>query len=488
MKTTAVIEKKKPTLLQSLMPIFFMIVIIAIGYGIFNLAVEPLIIVTSFFAAWCVKRLGYTWDEMEACIFEKIHKSMRPILILWSIGLVIGSWMFSGTVPMVIYYGLQIINPKFVLVTGFLLCALLSTATGTSWGSASTMGVAIMGIAIGLGVPLPIVAGAVVSGSYFGDKLSPLSDSTNIAPLAAGSELYEHIKHMLYTTLPTALICVAVYTFLGLTLPVSTDSVITSTGIQVQLNEMFSWNILLLLPPVLMVYGSVKKWPAIPTMLGTSIIAALMGVLVQGFSLQDAAASLVSGFNVSMTGYSGEVLPDISTLLNRGGALDAAGTTVLIIAAMGFGGIISVAGMLDVVMEALSKKIKSILSLVAATIISCVTMAIVTGSSYLTILIPGELFQKEYRRRNLHPKNLSRTLEDSGTVVVGIVPWSAAGVFMTNALGVSTIEYLPYAIFCYGGIVMALICAATGFGMAPLDKDKPIIRGTIAEHAASGSE
>ena len=182
-----------------------------------------------------------------------------------------------------------------------------------------------------------------------------------------------------------------------------------------------------------------------------------------------------------MTGYAGEILKDITTLLNRGGALDAAGTTVLIIAAMGFAGIISVAGMLDVIMETLAKKIKSVFGLISATVVSCITMAIVTGSSYLTILIPGELFQKEYKRRNLHPKNLSRTLEDSGTVVVGIIPWSAAGVFMTNALGVSTIEYLPYAIFCYGGMIMALICAATGFGMAPLDPKKKIIKGAINE-------
>lgn len=481
MKKATMIEKKKPTLYQSLMPIIFMVVIIAVGYGVFKLAVEPLIVVTAFFSAFCVKRLGYTWEEMEECIFEKIHKSMRPILILWSIGFVIGSWMFSGTVPMIIYYGLQIINPKFLLLTGFLLCALLSTATGTSWGSASTMGVAIMGIALGLGVPLSLTAGAVVSGSYFGDKLSPLSDSTNIAPLAAGSELYEHIKHMLYTTLPTALVCIIVYAILGFTLPTSAETASTSSDILVQLNEMFKWNPILLLPPILMVYGSLKKWPAIPTMLGTSIIAALLGVIIQGFTMKSAAASLVSGFNVSMTGYAGEILKDITTLLNRGGALDAAGTTVLIIAAMGFAGIISVAGMLDVIMETLAKKIKSVFGLISATVVSCITMAIVTGSSYLTILIPGELFQKEYKRRNLHPKNLSRTLEDSGTVVVGIIPWSAAGVFMTNALGVSTIEYLPYAIFCYGGMIMALICAATGFGMAPLDPKKKIIKGAIIE-------
>lgn len=470
--------KRKPTFKEAILPIVFMIVLIGVGYGYYGLATEPLIVIAAFFSAIMAKRLGYTWDEMQESINEKILKSLPAILILWSVGFIIGSWMFSGTVPMIIYYGVQIISPKYLLVTGFLLTAIVSTATGTSWGSAGTMGVAIIGIAGGLGVPLPMAAGAVVSGTYFGDKLSPLSDSTNIAPIAAGSELYEHIKHMLYTTLPAALLCIIVYTIAGFSLGTSDAVVESSNALTEQLASMYNWNIILILPAVLMIYGSLKKWPPMPTMLGTSILATIIGVFVQGFSIQNGFAAMVKGFHVSMTGFEGEVLANINTLLNRGGALDAAGTTVLIICAMGFAGILSVAGILDVILETLASKIKTMVGLVASTIVSCITMAIVTGSSYLTILIPGELFSKEYERRNLHPKNLSRTLEDSGTVFVGIVPWSAAGAFMTSALGVPTIEYLPWAILNYSGMIFALLWAITGIGIAPLDPNKPIIKST----------
>lgn len=470
--------KRKPTFKEAILPIVFMIVLIGVGYGYYGLATEPLIVIAAFFSAIMAKRLGYTWDEMQESINEKILKSLPAILILWSVGFIIGSWMFSGTVPMIIYYGVQIISPKYLLVTGFLLTAIVSTATGTSWGSAGTMGVAIIGIAGGLGVPLPMAAGAVVSGAYFGDKLSPLSDSTNIAPIAAGSELYEHIKHMLYTTLPAALLCIIVYTIAGFSLGTSDAVVESSNALTEQLASMYNWNIILILPAVLMIYGSLKKWPPMPTMLGTSILATIIGVFVQGFSIQNGFAAMVKGFHVSMTGFEGEVLANINTLLNRGGALDAAGTTVLIICAMGFAGILSVAGILDVILETLASKIKTMVGLVASTIVSCITMAIVTGSSYLTILIPGELFSKEYERRNLHPKNLSRTLEDSGTVFVGIVPWSAAGAFMTSALGVPTIEYLPWAILNYSGMIFALLWAITGIGIAPLDPNKPIIKST----------
>jgi NhaC family Na+:H+ antiporter len=467
-------DRRKPTFAQSLAPILFMVVLIAVGYGYFRLATEPLLIIAAFFSAIIVSRLGYTWKEMQDSINEKILISLPAILILWSVGFIIGSWMFAGTVPMIIYYGVQIISPKYLLVTGFLLTAIVSTATGTSWGSAGTMGVAIIGIAAGLGVPLPMAAGAVVSGAYFGDKLSPLSDSTNIAPIAAGSELYEHIRHMLYTTVPAAILSIIVYLIAGFTLETSGSAVASTSALLNQLDAMYTWNPILLLPAVLMIYGSLKKWPPMPTMLGTSILATILGVIIQGFSMKNGFSAMVKGFNVSMTGFEGDVLPMVTTLLNRGGGWGAAGTTVLIICAMGFAGIIASAGMLDVVMERLASKIKSVLGLVATTVFSCVTMAIVTGSSYLTILIPGELYRNEYKKRNLHPKNLSRTLEDSGTVFVGIVPWSAAGVFMTNALGVSTLEYLPWAVLNYSGMIFALILAATKFGIAPLDVDKPI--------------
>ena len=237
---------------------------------------------------------------------------------------------------------------------------------------------------------------------------------------------------------------------------------------------MFNFHIVLLLPIVLVITGSVRKWPTIPTMLGTSILTILLGVIFQGFSIVDGFSSLVNGFNLTMTGFTGEATEEVIKLINRGGVASVTSTTVLIFCAMGFAGIVSVSGMLDVVLDLLLSKVKSTVGIILATIASCVTVAFVTGSSYLSILIPGELFKEAYPRKNLHPKNLSRTLEDSGTVVVPLIPWSAAGAYMASTLGVSTLEYLPWAVLNYTGIIFAIIWAVTGFGIAKLDDNKKV--------------
>lgn len=471
------LKKKKPTLLQALIPIIFMIVSLAIGYGILGIKAEPIMIVSAFIAGIIAFKLGYTWDEMQKAIVEKIANALPATLILWSVGLLIGSLMFSGAVPMIIYYGVQMINPKFILVTAFLLSALLAIVTGTSWGSAGTIGVAMMGIAGGLGVSLPATAGAVVSGAFLGDKLSPLSDTTNLAPMAAGSDIYDHIKHMLYTTVPAAVVSIIVYLIVGFN---SSGELVTPDSVNLmmdQLNSMFKFNIILLLPLILIILGSLKKWPTIPTMLGTSLFTIVLGSIVQGFSLIDGFTSLISGFDLTMTGFSGEATAEVIKLINRGGVSSVTSTTVLIFCAMGFAGIVSVSGMLDVVLEILMSKVKSTTGIIVSTIASCFTVAFVTGSSYLSILVPGELFKDVYPKKNLHPKNLSRTLEDSGTVIVPLIPWSAAGAYMTATLGVPTLEYLPWAILNYTGIIFAIILAITGFGIAKIDNKENLTKG-----------
>ena len=463
-------ERKQPTVAQAIIPIVFMIVALAVGYGYFKMKIEPIMVISAFFAAMIALRLGYTWEEMQKSIIDKIASALPATLILWSVGFLIGSLMFAGTVPMIIYYGVQLINPKFILVTAFISSALLSLVTGTSWGAAGTIGVAMMGIAGGLGVSLPATAGAVVAGAFFGDKLSPLSDTTNLAPMAAGSELYEHIKHMLYTTLPAAIVSLIIYLFVGFKTTgadMATPELVTT--MTTQLDSMFNFNIILVLPIVIVILGSVRKWPTIPTMLGTSILTIILGVAVQGFSLVDGFSALVGGFDVTMTGYTGEVAEEVLKLINRGGVASVTSTTVLIFCAMGFAGIVSVSGMLDVVLELLMLKVKSTFGIILSTIVSCFTVAFVTGSSYLSILIPGELFKDVYPKKGLSPKNLSRTLEDSGTVIVPLVPWSAAGAYMASTLGVSTMEYLPWAVLNYTGIIFAIILAATGFGIAKRD-------------------
>lgn len=464
--------KKEPSFLLALTPILVMIVGLALGVGYMKLKVEPIILIAALVAGGIAWRLGYSWSELQEGVIEKISSSLPALMILWAVGLLIGSWVFSGTIPMIIYYGVDLISPQYLVLTAFVIAAIISTVTGTSWGSAGTVGVAIMGIAQGLDVNLAATAGAVVAGAYFGDKLSPLSDTTNLAPIAAGSELYEHIKHMFYTTIPATIVAIAAYLFFGSEAASSGANVSESVlALQGQLDKIFHWNILLLLPVFLVLAGSVLKWPTIPVMIIASLFSVILGVIIQGFSLKNGFISVMTGFNVTMSGVEMEFSKDITKLLNRGGVSSVNSTTILVICAMGFAGIISKTGMLTKVLHTIMARVKSAAGVIISTIGSCLTVAFVTGSSYLSILIPGEMFKDFYKEKNLAAKNLSRTLEDSGTVIVPLIPWSAAGAYMTATLGVPTVEYLPWAILNYMGVVFAIILALTGIGIAKINKD-----------------
>ncbi|MCP3740726.1 Na+/H+ antiporter NhaC [Rossellomorea sp. BNER] len=460
--------KKRPSFFQAIVPVFTMLILLGIGYGVFHLRAEPLLIIAVIVAAAMGKSLGVSWEEMQEGIVEKTTKSMPAILILITVGILIGTWMISGTIPMMIYYGIELINPSYLIITAFIVSAIVSTFTGTSWGSAGTIGVAVMGIAMVQGVSLPITAGAVVAGAYFGDKLSPLSDTTNLASAVAGSNIYDHIKHMLFTTMPAALIGLIVYMFVGKSAYTNNDvdeekiEIMTST-----LTSMFDWNVMLIIPILIVLVGSIKKYPTIPIMLISSITAIILGLVFQSMSLENAFLATVQGFNVSMvtaSGFDSAATPEaVQNLLNRGGMNSMMGTTLIAFCSFAFAGVISKIGCLEVVLEKINEKAKSTGSIVLATVLSCLTMAITTGSSYLSILIPGELFKNVYDQRRLHPKNLSRTLEDSGTVVVSLVPWSMAGVYMSSTLGVPVIEYLPWAVMCYLGFIISIIYGYTGF-------------------------
>lgn len=469
---------RKPTFLEAFTPIVAMLVILTYGKGVMGYATEPLLLLVAGIAAFLAFRVGVTWDEIMEEVCLKIAKGMPAILILVSVGALVGTWMAAGTIPLMIYYGVQLVDPQWMLVTSFLITAVVSVVTGTSWGSVATMGVALMGIASTLGVSLPATAGAVIAGSYFGDKISPLSDTTNLAPIAAGSTLYEHIFHMFYTTIPATIISLIVYGFIGMnadtSVSVSSESV---TKMLNQLDSMYSWNIMLVIPVVLVLAGSVLKWPTIPVMMGSTVVAGVEAIVLQGISLKNVLASTVSGFNVKMIAASGfdaaTCTIEVTKLLNRGGMNSIMSTTLLVFCAFVFAAIMSRAGFLDVVLQKILSVAKSTGALVSATVASCLVMALTTGNSYLSILVPGEMFRDAYKARGLAAKNLSRTLEDAGTVFVPLVPWSAAGAYMTSCLGVETLDYLPYAILCYAGFMIAIFYGFTGIGIAKLeDEDK----------------
>lgn len=466
-----------PTILEALIPVVAMLLVLFIGKGVLGFSTEPLLIIVACVAAFIAWRVGCTWDDMLDEISQKIAKGMPAILILITVGAMVGTWMTSGTIPMMIYYGVQIVSPKWLLVTAFLITCLVSVATGTSWGSVATMGVALMGIASALGVNPAATAGAVIAGSYFGDKISPLSDTTNLAPLAAGSNLYEHIGHMFWTTVPATIVSLVVYAIVGLNANTAAGATSEAvTNMMAQLDQMYDWNILILLPVILVLAGSLLKLPTIPVMILSTVVAGVEGIFMQGISLGNVLTSTVSGFNVTMITRPGfdaaNAAFEVTKLLNRGGMNGIMSTTLLVFCAFCFAGIMSRAGCLEVVLKAILSVAKTTGSLILATVISCITMALTTGNSYLSILIPGEMFRDAYKERGLHPKNLSRTLEDAGTVFVPLVPWSAAGAYMAATLGVETLDYLPWAILCYTGFIFAIIYGYTGIGIAKLPKEE----------------
>ena len=398
---------RKPTLLEAALPIVVMLLLLAIGYGVYGLSPEPLLILSAIFAGFIAMRVGVKWADMLEGIKEKLNMAMPAILVLISIGILIGTWMIAGTIPMMIYYGLELINPQFIVVIAFVVSAIISIVTGTSWGSAGTVGVALMGISTGLGASLPATAGAVVAGAYFGDKLSPLSDTTNLAPIAAGSELYEHIKHMLYTTIPAAIVAMAVYLFIGFNLPANNITAPEEmTNMLTTLDEMFKWNILLLLPVVLILYGSITQKPTLPTIIFSSFVAGAIAIFYQGFSAEKVFASTVTGFDVSMiTGMDVNSIPEeVTSLVTQGGMQSMTSVILIAFSAFAFAGIITKAGALEVIMTALLKFVKRTGDLILSTVVSCITMALVTGNSYLSIIVPGDLFKETYKRRICMPK------------------------------------------------------------------------------------
>ena len=450
--------KRMPTILEALIPVVAMLLVLFIGKGVLGFSTEPLLIIVACVAAFIAWRVGCTWDDMLDEISQKIAKGMPAILILITVGAMVGTWMTSGTIPMMIYYGVQIVSPKWLLVTAFLITCLVSVATGTSWGNGDQ-------------------AGAVIAGSYFGDKISPLSDTTNLAPLAAGSNLYEHIGHMFWTTVPATIVSLVVYAVVGLNANTAAGATSEAvTNMMAQLDQMYDWNILILLPVILVLAGSLLKLPTIPVMILSTVVAGVEGIFMQGISLGNVLTSTVSGFNVTMITRPGfdaaNAAFEVTKLLNRGGMNGIMSTTLLVFCAFCFAGIMSRAGCLEVVLKAILSVAKTTGSLILATVISCITMALTTGNSYLSILIPGEMFRDAYKERGLHPKNLSRTLEDAGTVFVPLVPWSAAGAYMAATLGVETLDYLPWAILCYIGFIFAIIYGYTGIGIAKLPKEE----------------
>ncbi|MGB9977533.1 Na+/H+ antiporter NhaC [Thermovenabulum sp.] len=452
-------NKRQPSLGISLLPIIFAIVLLVYGVGILRANAAIMLLLISMFVTFIsVFYLGYSWEELlNNGIRPTIDRAMGAILILMMVGPLVGAWLISGTIPYFIYLGLQILSPKTFLVSATILCSISSIMTGTSWGTAATLGVALMGVAYGLGIPLGVAAGAIVVGSYLGDKLSPISDTTILAAATAEVDIFDHIKSMLWTTLPAFIISLLIYQIFSF--KISGD--IDYTKINQLLDGIaatFKLNPLLLLPPIVVFYLSYKKVPSIPALWIGTVIAMVLALTVQGASFKEVITAMYSGGNFKTP------IPELDKLLNRGGITSMVSSIATVFMAYIFAGEMEYTGMLGKILDSIKDSfIKGkVGNLILSTSLTGIITGLVTGNSYLSIIVPGRIYQPVFKEYKIKLNVLSRTTEDSGTVVVPLIPWSAAGVYMTATLGVPTQSYAPWAIMCYLGFIIAWIYGYTG--------------------------
>lgn len=483
MTTTAA----KPSLALSLFPIAALVALLAGSVALFGDGNsggpnQIALILAAVVAAAVGIRLGHTWKDLEAAIVHGISLAMGAILILLIVGALIGSWILAGVVPTMIYYGLQLLTPAIFFPSACLLCCLVSVATGSSWTTAGTVGVALVGIATAQDLNLGLAAGAIVSGAYFGDKMSPLSDTTNLAPAVAGTELFTHIRHMVWTTTPSLVLAVILYVVMGLTITPPQDTAQVK-AIMDALAGTFVVGPHLLIPVAIVLALVVGKMPAFPALLIGSLVGCLFAVVFQPQVVTTYAASpglpawaaLVKGAWMSL--FDGFKLESpnaaLNDLLSRGGMANMLNTVWLILMAMTFGAVMEATGMLQQIAAGILSMVRGTGSLITATLVTTFGMNIVASDQYMAIVLPGRMFRAEYARRGLHPKNLSRALEDAGTLTSPLVPWNTCGAFMATTLGVATFAYAPYAFFNLINPVISAIYGFTGFSIEKLPPSEP---------------
>lgn len=475
-----VLEKKKPSFMLALSAMLVLLVIFFFG-SLADLSAPPLAALSLIYVVFVGRICGYTWADMEGFTAEKIKSAIPALSVLITVGFLIGSWMFAGTIPMFIYYGVQLVSEKWILVSAFILCAIFSSCTGTSWGSAATAGITMMGIATAMpNVNIAAVAGACYTGAIFGDKLSPLSDTTILASLATKNDIFKHIAHMAKTVIPAAVLGMIIYIIMGITstsqsngLPENTLEMLTT------LDTVFKWNIIVLIPLVIVIVGSIRKMPSTCVMMVSAVAALLIGVFYQGFSLENGITTLYSGFNLSMAesvreGFvAADAGKDAIKLLNRGGLSSMLKSFILIYIFFYFAGIMEQIGALDVLLKKLLESVKTRFGLIVATAITSVILVAVGGSSSLALLLTGEMYNEKYKAMGLSTLNLSRTMEDFSTGMAGFIPWSASGVYYPSVLGVGIAQYLPYSFMCYIIWILALVYGATGICIKKLETEEP---------------
>jgi NhaC family Na+:H+ antiporter len=471
--------KRDPYLWEALVSILGMILFISLAILRYEIDPQVPILLGVLVASLIGLRAGYQWRDIETGLLNGITNSLQAIIILFIIGILIGVWILSGVVPTLLYYGLKIMHPKIFLPAALIICAITSLATGTSWGTTGTIGIALIGIGKGLGFPLPIVAGAVLSGAYFGDKMSPLSDTTNLAPAMVGTDLYTHIKHMVYTTSVSFGLTLVIEFVLGYFYGGGEANLESVHQILTGIDAQFNINFLLLIPPILVMVLAFRKIPAIPGIVIGILAAALLGAVLQ----KNSFGSLLSAAYGGYTSNSG--IESIDNLLTKGGFESMTYTVSLIICAMMYGGVMEKTNQLRVVVKVLLKKAQTTGSLITATVLTAIGANMILCDQYMSIVMTGKMYAQSYADKGLHPKNLSRAVEDSATVTANLVPWNSGGAYQAATLGVPTIAYLPFNFFCWLTPIVSMLYGWFNITIDPLDERPQIDERTEASETAS---
>jgi len=477
-------KQKSPTLLQSFIPIIFLIILLSLNVIIWGDATlegsnQIALLLAAAVGTIISFKLGADWEAIRDNIVKTIGKAMPAILILLLIGALSGTWLLSGVIPAFIYYGLNVLHPSIFLFATVVIASLVSLATGSSWSTIATIGVALLGIGHAMGIDDAITAGAIISGAYFGDKMSPLSDTTNLAPAMAGTNLYTHIRYMMITTIPSMGLTLLFFLILGFTKDFDTNAnkIVEVQNAIAQTFNISSW---LFIVPIFLIFIIIKKVKPIPAMLLGTLAGGLFGVIFQSdIVVQISGVSnnyWEASYKAVMQAMYGNVEiitsnNNINDLFGTSGMSGMLNTIWLILSAMVFGGVMEANGMLKKITHSIMKKVKSSGSLIASTAVSCIFFNATASDQYISIVVPGRMYSKAFKEKGLKPEVLSRTLEDAGTVTSVLIPWNTGGATQAKVLGVATVDYIPYAIFNLVSPIMTVLVAYLNYKIRRIEPE-----------------
>ena len=481
---------KKPSLLQAILPIVILLILLTLNVFIFEDTLDGpnqlALILAAAVGVTIAYKIGYRWEAINHRIVKTIGSAMPSMLILLLIGSLAGTWLISGVVPAMIYYGLDLINPKIFLVTAVVVSGIVSVVTGSSWSTIATIGIALLGIGKALGFNEAMVAGAIISGAYFGDKISPLSDTTNLAPAMAGTDLFTHIRYMLYTTIPSMLITLIIFLFIGIFYDNNAANIDINLAKETIANT-FNINPFLMLVPIILFAVIILKVPPLPSLLIGTLAGAIFAVIFQpeiiyqvagegfGFAKSSYIATMQAMFgDVSLTTDNAS----INDLLSTSGMKGMLNTVWLILSAMVFGGVMEGGGMLERITRPIAERAKSNGALVAATAGTSLFFNFTASDQYISIVVPGRMFKDTFAKKGLKPEVLSRTLEDSGTMTSVLIPWNTCGATQSKVLGVATLAYLP---FCFFNIISPIMTILYAYLNIKIRKIEPTAESTKEE-------